>query len=138
MRLSLYEKRKAHRLSQLRTTEALLAARARFVHAVISREIAISGTPRSDLDQRLRVLGFEPHIGHVETAAAGMAAASGAEGAAEGTSGDGGGGGAANGDGEGAKGAPRPFEYLLSMPIASLTDERVHALHRCDLGDLFI
>ncbi len=113
-------------------SQALLAARARFVHCVIGREISISGTPRSHLDERLHALGFEPHIGHVETTLA-VAASDGAERAVDEESGDGGGG--SDGDGEGAKGVTKPFEYLLSMPIASLTDERVKALQRCDLGD---
>ena len=69
----------------------------------------------SQIDQQLRRLGFEPHIAQVGAAdSAAPTADDGADGEAP----------------SDEKGAPKPFEYLLSMPIASLTKERVTALRK--------
>ena len=89
---------------------ALLQARAKFVTMALRDELPLfRRAPSQQVFDALAAAGFPPHLG-------GAAASAG--------DGDGGGGGGGEGGGElGASG--RAYDYLLRMPLLSLTAERV-------------
>mmetsp|Transcript_21100 Transcript_21100/g.49104 ORF Transcript_21100/g.49104 Transcript_21100/m.49104 type:complete len:1219 (+) Transcript_21100:71-3727(+) len=122
VRLQIYEKRKAHLLARLTRECEILSAKARFVKLVIEGKIVIRKRKIADLAQDLRKHGFKPlqelkdestEEKEEEEEADGEEDDEGSEGeeAADVT-----------------KKAVKDFEYLVGMPISSLTAEKVAKL----------
>ncbi|CAI5992051.1 unnamed protein product [Closterium sp. NIES-64] len=157
IRLGYYEQRKEHQLAQLRHELLRLDNRARFVRAVIQGDVVITNRKQADIVAQLKVRGFTPlpkghaaapvvvadvdpgstdvsadgddvEMDDVETPA-GHKAGKGKNTAAAGKSGAAGKTAAAGAvPSAGAVGAA--YEYLLGMPLWSLTWERVEQLER--------
>ncbi|GJP74296.1 hypothetical protein CLOP_g4904 [Closterium sp. NIES-67] len=157
IRLGHYERRKAHQLAQLRHELLRLDNRARFVMAVIRGEVVITNRKQADIVAQLKARGFTPlPKGHaaapvvvadvdpgsndVSTEEVDVEMEDAATPAGRNT----GGGGARKGGAGASKNAPSAaaaaagaagasaaaFEYLLGMPLWSLTWERVAQLER--------
>ena len=116
-RLAAYAKRKAHDLAHLAAELELLDARARFVGMAVRDELPLlRGAPTQMLLDALRSAGFKPGLGATSLADLPNL------GALDATS-------LAGGSGEGNV-APtsRAYDYLLRLPLLSLTEERVAKL----------
>jgi len=112
LRLSFYEKRKLHLQDKLTGEWSKLDNRMRFVLAVISGELKIANRKKADLVAELAQKGYAPFEPAPKRAAAGDDGEEEAAGEAEG----------------GASASARGYDYLLSMPLWSLTRERVEQL----------
>lgn len=110
LRLEYYGKRKTYLVGKLEREKDILSEKARFIRMVIKGEIQIGNRKKAQLIVDLRSKNFRPMretkegpaLVALEVAKAGVD------------------------DGDDAKG----FNYLLSMPIWSLTKERVEALEK--------
>jgi len=142
VRLSIYEKRRAFLLSRLTRECEVLSAKARFVGLVISGELKIRRRKITDLAQDLRRKGFVAVTQLKGVAASGREGKEAEEeaeekdeeeedeegednedGAAEGGS-------SSSSAAAATKKAVRDFEYLVGMPISTLTAEKVAELNR--------
>jgi DNA topoisomerase-2 len=103
LRLKYYQKRKDFHLDRLRRDKELLDAKVRFVLMVISGEIIVSNRKKADLLVDLRAKKFKSYHEIFSKEPAGATSSEGSE-----------------------KGGA--FDYLLGMPIWSLTMERVEKL----------
>lgn len=115
LRLSFYEKRKVHLQDKLGAEWSKLDNRMRFVLAVLSGELKIANRKKAELVAELHAKGYAPFEPAARRPAAGDAAQDESD--------------------EPATDAPgtRGYDYLLSMPLWSLTRERVEALRaECD------
>jgi len=144
-RLAMYEKRKAFLLARLQRECEVLSAKARFVKLVLSGELVIKRRKILDLCKELRQRSFKPiheMKGHgtptdKETK----------EGESDDDGGEGGddagdedadadegqentGGGASSSSSSAMKKGVKDFEYLVGMPISTLTKEKVDELMR--------
>jgi DNA topoisomerase-2 len=131
-RLAAYAKRKAHDLAHLAAELELLDARARFVGMAVRDELPLlRGAPTQMLLDALRSAGFKPGLGATSLAdlpnLGGLGATSLAGGSGEGGGGGGEGGGEDGGEGNVAP-TSRAYDYLLRLPLLSLTEERVTKL----------
>jgi len=128
VRLAAYVARKAHQLACLGDDLALLEARAAFVELVLRGEITLGRTPKSALVEELQRRDFAPNLGatphYPRSSAADVPVLSGA---------------GASGEVAGAMdttplevraASGRGYDYLLGMPLLSLTEERVVQLGR--------
>eukprot|EP00899_Mesostigma_viride_P024673 jgi/Mesvir1/5390/Mv15465-RA.1 len=127
MRLPLYEARKADQVAHIEANLVRLNNKARFVLMVVKGELVISNRKKADLLADLAARGFAPLTGPAK-AGASKAAASPEETTEEDSE-------------EGEEGAAGPvtavaakkgggYDYLLSMPLWSLTLEKVQELCR--------
>jgi len=113
VRLATYEARKAYQLESLGRELRRLEAQARFVALVAGGTLRLN-TPRSEVDAQLATLGFSA----TDPGGGGRAEPRGRRGSDDAEAG-------------GAAGAP--FDYLLRLPLAGLTEERVARLEaRCE------
>ena len=120
VRLSIYETRKAYLLERLKRECEVLSAKARFVKMVIEGRIVIRKRKIIDLAQDLRRNGFKPlqelkgdgGDGDVEEEDPEEEEGSGEEGEAH----------------DATKRAVKDFEYLVGMPISTLTAEKAEKL----------
>jgi len=119
VRLSMYERRKAHLLDSLRREWQLLASQARFVRLFSAGEIEIARQSRAQISEQLARLGFDPF----EPAAVQTGSAPPADAEALSV-------GREHPPAAGLRDGRSPFEYLLRMPLLSLTEERVASLER--------
>merc|ERR1719443_126861 len=103
LRLKFYQKRKDHQTDKLRRDKELLDAKVRFVLMVIRGELIVSNRKKADILQDLRSKGFKAYHEIYSKEPAGATSSEGSE-----------------------KGGA--FDYLLGMPIWSLTMERVEKL----------
>lgn len=103
LRLKYYQKRKDYLTDRLRRDKELLDAKVKFVLMVIRGELIVSNRKKIDLLQDLRAKGFKSYHEIYSKQSAGATSSVGSE----------------------AGGA---FDYLLGMPIWSLTMERVEKM----------
>ncbi|EZF32142.1 DNA topoisomerase 2 [Trichophyton interdigitale MR816] len=121
VRIKLYEKRKQYLLSELQTQLDKLSNQARFVQMIIDGKLVISKKKKAVLIQELQEKGFKPFpkvVGTPEPGEAGDVEEEEDEEEETTTA-------AASSD---------AYDYLLSMPLWSLTQERVDKLRR-QIGD---
>ena len=124
LRLSFYEKRKLHLSEQLTHAWSKLDNRMRFVLAVISGELKIANVKKADLVERLRKDGyqaFEPPSKAKKKASGGDDDDDDDETPPEVE-------GSSKSAAAAASAAARGYDYLLSMPLWSLTLEKVEQL----------
>lgn len=112
LRLVLYQKRKAHLTDQLTEQWTKLDNRVRFIKAVISGELVVANRKKADLLNELQAKGYTPY--NRTPASAADADAAGVDEAAN--------------DDTTAATASSAYDYLLSMPLWSLTHEKVAEL----------
>ncbi|EQL29951.1 DNA topoisomerase II [Blastomyces dermatitidis ATCC 26199] len=122
VRIKLYEKRKQHQLSQMQKDLEKLSNQARFVQMIIDGKLVISKKPKAQLVQELKEKGFKA-IAKVSDAAKQGEKAPVVNRDDEESS-----------DSEDTELAANSFDYLLGMPLWSLTKERVEKLRR-QIGD---
>ncbi|QSS48677.1 DNA topoisomerase II [Histoplasma capsulatum var. duboisii H88] len=120
VRLKLYEKRKQHQLSQMQKDLEKMTNQARFVQMIIDGKFVISKKPKAQLVRELKEKGFKPFAKVSDAAAKGENAP-----VVEEDEDD---------DGEDTEIAANSYDYLLGMPLWSLTKERVEKLRR-QIGD---
>mmetsp|Transcript_39613 Transcript_39613/g.74286 ORF Transcript_39613/g.74286 Transcript_39613/m.74286 type:complete len:1275 (-) Transcript_39613:261-4085(-) len=115
LRLKYYQKRKDYHVDRLRREKELLDAKVRFVLMVIKGELIVSNRKKAELLVELKQKGFKPYqeIFGKSAAAADVAEANAAE--------------VSTSKAAEPKGG---FDYLLGMPIWSLTLERVEEMKR--------
>jgi len=107
LRLLYYQKRKDFHVDRLGREKELLDSKVRFILMVVRNELVVSNRKRVDLFEDLKRLGFKTHqqIFDKKVTAKGEGAA-------------------------GADEAKHGYDYLLGMPIWSLTLERVEDMKR--------
>ncbi|PGH36410.1 DNA topoisomerase II [[Emmonsia] crescens] len=124
VRIKLYEKRKQYQLSQLQKDLEKLSNQARFVQMIIDGKLVISKKPKAQLVQELKQKGFK-HFSKVSDAdKEGENAPVVEEDDDEGE----------KSDVEETEIGANSYDYLLGMPLWSLTKERVEKLRR-QIGD---
>jgi len=111
VRLSYYDKRKAHLTSRLGEDWQKLDNKVRFILAVISGKLVVANRKKADLMLELKAQGFTPFADTKPSTKEDEAQGDGAEEREEVQS-----------------DLDRGYDYLLSMKIWSLTHERVAAL----------
>ncbi|OAX83490.1 hypothetical protein ACJ72_02142 [Emergomyces africanus] len=121
VRIKLYEKRKQYMLSQMQKDLEKLSNQARFVQMIIDGKLIISKKPKTQLVRELKEKGFKPFSKVSDAAKEGENAP--AEEDEDETS-----------DNEDAEVGANSYDYLLGMPLWSLTQERVEKLRR-QIGD---
>jgi len=112
LRMKYYVKRKDFHVDRLQREKNLIDAKVRFILMVIKGELVVSKRKREDLLKDLRSKGFKPYNQIVGTAAEDEDEPMPAAGASA------------------PKETKAGFDYLLGMPIWSLTQERVEELRR--------
>jgi DNA topoisomerase II len=122
VRLRLYETRKAHLLSHRQRELSLVEARARFIDLVLRDELNLSRTSTQQLVTELHRHGFDPNLATIPPTANGGAANGHAAPSAEEIDGA--------GSSPGLESSGGAYDYLLRMPMVSLTEERVVKLTR--------
>ncbi|CAI7859235.1 unnamed protein product [Closterium sp. NIES-53] len=124
IRLEYYRKRKDIQLEQLRNELIKLDNRVRFILAVVRGEIIVSNRKKAELLAELKEKKFAPLPKSKVGSSGGSSTAADEEGDDEGEE---------SGEEEGvskAKGGDGGYDYLLGMPLWSLTLERVQELLR--------
>ncbi|KAG8684609.1 DNA topoisomerase 2 [Ceratobasidium sp. 395] len=111
VRLRYYQKRKQHMCDELERQFERLSNQARFVHMIIKKELVVSNKKKADLCVELRKLDFRPFPKVRKAKDAGEN-----EDAQE------------EEEEEQPTGANSDYDYLLGMPIWSLTREKVEKL----------
>merc|ERR1719284_1089460 len=146
-----YEKRKAHQVGKLMRESEILSAKARFIKLVITGQLVIKKRKINDLIQDIRSRGFKPvkemkglasdkdeakdgedEEGDDEDAEEGAGDGSDEEAAEGGTS------SSSAARAATAKGI-KDFEYLVGMPISTLTAEKIEELmkqHEAKVSEL--
>lgn len=123
VRLSIYETRKAYLLARLTREREVLSAKARFVKMVIEGKIVIRKRKIVDLAQDLRKNGFKA-LWELKGESAAETEEKGEDEEADEDDGSG-----EEGDAPDAtRKAVKDFEYLVGMPISTLTAEKVAKL----------
>lgn len=123
VRLSIYETRKAYLLARLTREREVLSAKARFVKMVIEGKIVIRKRKIVDLAQDLRKNGFKA-LWELKGGSAAETEEKGEDEEADEDDGSG-----EEGDAPDAtRKAVKDFEYLVGMPISTLTAEKVAKL----------
>ena len=117
LRLEYYGLRKAHLLEQLTEAWSKLDNKMRFISMVINDELRVSKKKKKDLMAELKKLGFVAFAPPANKKGSKAQAADDAAAAADADEGD---------DDD----AVRGYNYLLSMPLWSLTQERVDKLRK--------
>lgn len=112
VRLDLYKKRKTYLLKELRDEELRLSNRARFIQMVIAGTLKVSNRPKKELMAELKKKKFDQIFPKKKNARAGDAEEEPAE----------------ESDDEDDTVSGKGYDYLLSMPLWSLTKERVAKL----------
>mmetsp|Transcript_34834 Transcript_34834/g.78540 ORF Transcript_34834/g.78540 Transcript_34834/m.78540 type:complete len:1274 (-) Transcript_34834:278-4099(-) len=150
VRMEVYDKRKAYQLSRLLREVEVLSAKAKFVKLVIDGELIIKRRKIVDLLQELRRRGFRAvhELKGKGSASASSKAAKGEEDGEEaegegdeddeeddedeekdgGEGAEAGGGSSSSSAAANTKKAVKDFEYLVGMPISTLTAEKVEEL----------
>lgn len=105
LRLAYYHRRKAHLVEGLRRQHEVISEKVRFIRLVIAEELVVKNRPRAALVANLRALGFRTlreitGLDVREETAAAEAA------------------------------PPSGFDYLLGMPVWSLSAERIEEMER--------
>ena len=131
-RIELYTQRKAHSLAVLDAELSGLEARARFIEMALRGELPLfERAPRSRVVDALRAASFAPHPAQPPSAGGRLVdAMSPADGSNSGGGEDGGEAAVADGPRAFLLTNRAPYAHLLSMPIVSLTAERVTALEK--------
>jgi len=112
LRFTYYQKRKDYHIDRLGREKEHLDSKVRFILMVIKGELVVSNRKRLDLVSDLKSKGFRPYTQIFPKSANNSDATSAAD-----TTG-------------GEKGNKHDYDYLLGMPIWSLTWERVEDLRR--------
>jgi DNA topoisomerase-2 len=120
VRLKYYERRKQHQLSELQKELEKLSNQARFVQMIIDGTLVISKKKKSVLVNELKEKSFKPIAKVVEAAKLGEDEPVSEEGE--------------EGDNRETEVLSSSYDYLLGMPMWSLTQERVERLRR-QIGD---
>ncbi|KAJ5190194.1 DNA topoisomerase II eukaryotic-type [Penicillium cinerascens] len=120
VRLKYYERRKQHQLSELQKELEKLSNQARFIQMIIDGSLVISKKKKSVLVTELKEKGFKPIAKVVEAAKLGEDEPVVEEGG--------------EADNRETEVLSSSYDYLLGMPIWSLTQERVEKLRR-QIGD---
>ena len=124
VRLDGYKRRKVEQLRRCRLELATISNRCRFILAVVSDQLRIRGVKKADIVAALQKQGYEPMS---KTDATQQGSAQSATEAAE--DGEEGEAGQAESSPSGSS-SGGGFDYLLSMPLYSLTLEKVEELKR--------
>jgi len=151
LRLSVYEKRKAHQVGKLMRESEILSAKARFIKLVITGQLVIKKRKINDLVQDIRSRGFKP-VNEMKGLALGKEEANDGEdaegddedaeeGAGDGSDEEAGEGGTSSSSAARAATAKgiKDFEYLVGMPISTLTAEKIEELmkqHEAKVSEL--
>jgi len=122
LRLRLYDERKGYLVAKLTREKEILSEKARFILMVVKGELELRKKKKADLLVELQRLGFKK-MSELDAILQG-------KGAAEETTGAGG------GDADEAAAEKSDYDYLLGMPLWSLTFEKVEELKK--LRDLKI
>ncbi|CAI5535699.1 unnamed protein product [Closterium sp. Naga37s-1] len=125
MRLEYYRKRKDIQLEQLRNELIKLDNRVRFILAVVRGEIIVSNRKKAELLAELKEKKFAPLPKGKVGSSGGSSTAADEEGDDEGEDS-----GEEEGGSKAKKGGDGGYDYLLGMPLWSLTLERVQELLR--------
>lgn len=120
VRLKYYERRKQHQLSELQKELEKLSNQARFIQMIIDGSLVISKKKKSVLVNELKEKGFKPIAKVVEAAKLGEDEPVVEEGE--------------EADNRETEVLSSSYDYLLGMPMWSLTQERVERLRR-QIGD---
>jgi len=137
VRLSMYEKRKAHQVGKLMRESEILSAKAKFIKLVITGQLIIKKRKINDLIQDIRHRGFKP-VSEMKGLASDKEEAKddedeegddadAEEGDGDEEAGDGGASSSSAARAATAKGI-KDFEYLVGMPISTLTAEKIEEL----------
>ena len=134
VRLDGYKRRKVEQVRRCRSELSRISSKCRFILAVVSEQLRIRGVPRADLVAALISGGYEPmnrtDSAKRTSAQAAEAADDDEEAEADGQQGD----QQSQADGNTLASASAAtssgFDYLLSMPLYSLTTEKVDELKR--------
>ncbi|OJD18168.1 hypothetical protein AJ78_01780 [Emergomyces pasteurianus Ep9510] len=124
VRIKLYEKRKQYMLSQMQRDLEKLSNQARFVQMIIDGKLVISKKPKTQLVKELKEKGFKPFPKVSDAAKEGENTSIVEENEDEDET----------SDNEDTDIAANSYDYLLGMPLWSLTKERVEKLRR-QIGD---
>lgn len=112
IRLAYYQKRKDFLANQLQLEYEKLSNQARFVQMIVKKELVVSGRKKADIVSELRKKDFRPFRKVVKAKVAGEN-----EDAQEDSDVE-----------EGPSGLTSDYDYLLGMPIYSLTHEKIEKL----------
>ncbi|KAH8120719.1 DNA topoisomerase II [Phellopilus nigrolimitatus] len=112
LRLAYYQKRKDFLANELQLEHERLTNQARFIQQIVKKELVVSNRKKADIVAELRKKGYRPFPKVAKAKAAGETEDALEEVEAE----------------EEATGATTDFDYLLGMPIYSLTQEKIEKL----------
>ncbi|KAI9786268.1 MAG: DNA topoisomerase 2 [Peltula sp. TS41687] len=115
-RLLQYEKRKAHQLAELQKALEKMTNQARFIQMIIKGDLVVSRKKKADLVAELKKKGFKPFPKVVEATKAGELEP------------------VVEAEEDETEVGANAYDYLLGMPIWSLTQERVEKLMQ-QIGD---
>ena len=121
-RLEFYDLRKQHKLKDEEEQMRRLDNKKRFILCVVNEEVVLAKQKKADIEARLDFLGFDRLTKTKKQGSAkGGSAADAGAGEEDGDAAEG---------SEGSRGAKLNFDYLLSMPLWSLSLEKVEELER--------